>query len=159
MTPVQFSLYQKVDLVHFSLRQKWIRSSFCSAKSGPGPVFARPKMDPVQFLLGQKWTRSSFHFAKGGPGPVFAQPKVDPSKFSFSQKWTRFEWSFVEQKCIGSTYRSLFSVVHNFTTADKPLAAIYLSLLFEHYHPRYMPLSVYSGTSHNGPSHKRTTSL
>ena len=34
--------------------------------------------------------------------------------------------------------------VHSFTTADKLLAAIYLSVLFEPYHPRYMPLSVYS---------------
>ena len=128
----------KVDQVQFSLCQKWIRSSFCSAKSGPGPVFARPKVDPVQFLLGQKWTRSSFHFAKSEPVQVFVQPRVDLVRVEFCG--TK----------VGSTYRSLFSdydiklCVYSLNTADEPLAAIYSSVLFEHYHPRYMPLSVYS---------------
>ena len=37
-----------MEPVQFLLSQKWARSSFRSAKSGPGPVFAQPKVDPVR---------------------------------------------------------------------------------------------------------------
>ena len=111
-----------------------------------GPVFALPIVDPVQFLLGQKWTRSSF-----------TSPMVDPVQFSLSQKWTCLV--FVQPKVdlysssgvllnkSGLHIQIAFSdydielCVHSFTLL---LAAIYLSVLFEPYYPRYMPLSVYS---------------
>ena len=32
---------------------KWSRSSFFSAKSGPGPVFVQPKVDPVRVELSE----------------------------------------------------------------------------------------------------------
>ena len=127
---------------------QWTRSSFRSAKSGPGPVFALPKVDPVQFLLGQKWTRSSFHFANGRPGPVFAQPKVDLSSFRSAKSgpglsgvlWNK---SGLHVQIAFSDY-DIKLCVHSFITADKLLVAINLSVLSEPYHPRYMPLSVYS---------------
>ena len=74
--------------VQFSLCQKWTRSTFCSAKSGPGPVFTSPMVDPVQFSLSQKWTCL-----------VFVQPKVDlvPVEFCGTK--------------VGSTYRSLFQIM------------------------------------------------
>ena len=73
-----------MDLVQFSLCQKWTgpvfalpkvdRSSFCSAKSGPGPVFTSPMVDPVQFSLSPKWTCL-----------VFVQPKVGSTYRSLFQ--------------------------------------------------------------------------
>ena len=116
-----------VDPVQVSLCQKWTRSSFCSAKSGPGLVFTSPMVDPVQVSLSQKWNCL-----------VFVQPKVDLVRVEFCG--TK----------VGSTYRSLFQIMilsYVFIVLlqhDKLVAAIYLSVLFEPYHPRYMPLSVYS---------------
>ena len=77
-----------MDPVQFLLCQKWTRSSFCSAKSGPGPVFTSPMVDPVQFSLSQKWTCL-----------VFVQPKVDlvPVEFCGTK--------------VGSTYRSIFIMI------------------------------------------------
>ena len=118
-----------MDPVQFSRCQKWTRSSFCSAKSAPGPVFTSPMVDPVQFSLSQKWTC-----------PVLVQPNVDLVRVEFCG--TK----------VGSTYRSLFQIMIDLLSyvfivllqSDNPLAAIYLSVLFEPYHPSYMPLSVYS---------------
>ena len=163
-----------MDPVQFSLCQKWTRSSFRSAKSGPGPVFAAksgpgpvfalPKVDPVQFSLCQKWTRSSFHFANGGPGPVFAQPKVDLSSFRSTKSgpgssgvlWNK---SGLPIQIAFSDYDIKQYVFIVLLQHDKLLAAIYLSVLFEPLPPSLHALvmiSIFtlaytcSGYSHTG---------
>ena len=105
--------------VQFSRCQKWTRSSFCSAKSGPGPVFTSPMVDPVQFSLSQKWTR-----------PVLVQPKVDLVRVEF---------------CGTSTYRSLFQIMIDLLSyvfivllqLDKPMAAIYMPV-YSHWHMQWL---------------------
>ena len=121
MDPVQFSLYQKWTRSIFRSAKSGPRSGFWSAKSGPGPVFTLPMVDPIQF---SKVDPSNFSSAKSGPG-------------SSGVLWNRSAWA-------PRTDRFSDYDINSFITADKPLAAIYLSVLFEHYHPRYMPLSVYS---------------